>query len=165
MFHFPGCPPHELWIHSWVTGHCPGRVPPFGNSRINVYLQLPSTYRSLSRPSSAISALASTLRSFSLDLASTIIPFLRLLRWNDNLICEFFTSALLTGIFRRDTSQKSVSFLCSFQGACGLSPLPFAAAVPSPPDRLQQPPVGVGRFSHLGLRFLNSLRTLKTIQR
>ena len=60
--------------------------------------------------------------------------------------------------------QKLVSFLCSFQGACGLCPLPFAAAVPSPPDRLQQPPVGVGRFSHLGLRFLNFLRTLKTIQ-
>ena len=72
-----------------VTGHYPGRVPPFGYLRINVYLQLPAAFRSLSRPSSAISALASTLRSFSLDLASTIIPFLRLLRWNDNLICEF----------------------------------------------------------------------------
>ena len=91
MFHFPGCPPHELWIHSWVTGHCPGRVPPFGNSRINVYLQLPSTYRSLSRPSSAISALASTLRSFSLDLASTATAFLRLLRNGCNLICELFS--------------------------------------------------------------------------
>ena len=60
--------------------------------------------------------------------------------------------------------QKLVSFLCSFQGACGLCPLPFAAAVPSPPDRLQQPPVGVRRFSHLGLRFLIFMRTLKTIQ-
>ena len=57
-----------------------------------------------------------------------------------------------------------MSSLCSFQGARGQWPLPFAAAVPSPPDRLQQPPVGVGRFSHLGLRFLNFLRTLKTIQ-
>ena len=86
MFHFPGCPPHELLIHSWVTGHCPGRVPPFGYSRINAYLQLPWTFRSLSRPSSAISALASTLRSYSLDLASSVIPFLRLLRCNDSLM-------------------------------------------------------------------------------
>ena len=86
MFHFPGCPPHELWIHSWVTGHCPGRVPAFGYSRINAYLQLPWTFRSLSRPSSAISALASTLRSYSLDLASSVIPFLRLLRCNDSLM-------------------------------------------------------------------------------
>ena len=71
MFHFPGCPPTELWIHSVVTGHYPSRVPPFGNLRINAYLRLPPAYRSLSRPSSAISAMASTLRSCSLDLASS----------------------------------------------------------------------------------------------
>ena len=71
MFHFPGCPPTELWIHSVVTGHYPSRVPPFGNPRINAYLRLPLAYRSLSRPSSAISAMASTLRSCSLDLASS----------------------------------------------------------------------------------------------
>ena len=54
-----------------VTGHYPSRVPPFGNLRIKAYLQLPEAYRSLSRPSSAISAMASTLRSCSLDLASS----------------------------------------------------------------------------------------------
>ena len=71
MFHFPGCPLLKLWIHLRVTGHYPSRVPPFGNLRINAYLRLPSAYRSLSRPSSAISAMASTLRSCSLDLASS----------------------------------------------------------------------------------------------
>ena len=89
MFHFPGCPPHELWIHSWVTGHCPGRVPPFGYPWINAYLRLPRAFRSLSRPSLAISALASTLRSSSLDLISkrishkiapVLFPLRRLLR-------------------------------------------------------------------------------------
>ena len=69
MFHFPGCPPTSLWIQLVVTGHYPSRVPPFGNLRIKAYLQLPEAYRSLSRPSSAISAMASTLRSYSLDLA------------------------------------------------------------------------------------------------
>ena len=54
-----------------VTGHCSGRVPPFGYPWITAYLRLPMAFRSLSRPSSAISALASTLRSFSLDLASS----------------------------------------------------------------------------------------------
>ena len=88
----------RLWIHLMVTGHYPGRVPPFGNSGINVHLQLPRTFRSLSRPSSAISALASTLRSFSLDLAAAVISFLRLLRTDHNLI-------------------RFVSSLCSFQGA------------------------------------------------
>ena len=51
-----------------VTGYYSGRVPPFGYPRINAYLQLPVAFRSLLRPSSAISALASTLRSYSLDL-------------------------------------------------------------------------------------------------
>ena len=65
----PRVPLLDLWIQSRMTGHYPSRVPPFGNLRINAYLRLPSAYRSLSRPSSAISAMASTLRSCSLDLA------------------------------------------------------------------------------------------------
>ena len=40
------------------------RVSPFGNLRINAYLQLPEAYRSLSRPSSAPDAKAFPLRSF-----------------------------------------------------------------------------------------------------
>ena len=43
------------------------RVSPFGNQRIVGYLLLPAAYRSLSRPSSAPGAKASTLRSFLLD--------------------------------------------------------------------------------------------------
>ena len=43
------------------------RVSPFGNRRIVGYLLLPAAYRSLSRPSSAPGAKASTLRSFLLD--------------------------------------------------------------------------------------------------
>ena len=47
---------HVTWILSmWVA--------PFGNSRINGYLLLPETYRSLSRPSSAPDAKAFPLRS------------------------------------------------------------------------------------------------------
>ena len=42
----------------------PCRVSPFGNLRINAYLQLPEAYRSLSRPSSAPDAKAFPLRSF-----------------------------------------------------------------------------------------------------
>ena len=39
-------------------------VSPFGNLRINVHLQLPEAYRSLSRPSSAPDAKAFPLRSY-----------------------------------------------------------------------------------------------------
>ena len=48
------------------------RVPPFGNLRIEAYLQLPAAYRSLSRPSSAPDAKAFTLCSCSLELLADI---------------------------------------------------------------------------------------------
>ena len=44
-------------------------VSPFGNPRIEAYLQLPVAYRSLSRPSSAPDAKAFTLCSLSLELS------------------------------------------------------------------------------------------------
>ena len=40
------------------------QVSPFGNSGIKAYVQLPQTYRSLSRPSSALDAKAFPLRSY-----------------------------------------------------------------------------------------------------
>ena len=46
------------------------RVSPFGYLRINGYLHLPAAFRSLLRPSSALSAKASTLRSFWLTSSS-----------------------------------------------------------------------------------------------
>ena len=81
----------RLWIHLMVTGHYPSRVPPFGYLRITAYLQLPEAFRSLSRPSSAISAMASTLRSYSLDLAILCSAFLRLLRCKAK-VCDFSLS-------------------------------------------------------------------------
>ena len=44
-------------------------VSPFRYLRIDVYLPLPAAFRSLSRLSSALSAKASTLRSYSLNLS------------------------------------------------------------------------------------------------
>ena len=85
----PRVPPVKLWIHSTVTEHYLGRVPPFGYPWINAYLRLPMAFRSLSRPSSAISALASTLRSFLLDLLS---PLRRLLRPLSGFLAPRFLS-------------------------------------------------------------------------
>ena len=123
MFHFPGCPPVRLWIHLTVTGHYPGRVPPFGYPGINAYLQLPQAFRSLSRPSSAISALASTLRSYTLDLASTlslenvfrsnIIPKTIEIMMELDDLCRS-QPPLLTGIFRVRCSRLNVSFPVQF---------------------------------------------------
>ena len=50
------------------------RVSPFGNLRVIAYFQLTAAYRRLSRPSSALSAKAFTLRSFSLEQPSCSSP-------------------------------------------------------------------------------------------
>ena len=47
-------------------------VSPFRYPRIVAYLQLPAAFRSLSRLSSALSAQASTLRSFQLNLSTRV---------------------------------------------------------------------------------------------
>ena len=57
-----GSPPYVMCWRTDAYSLCM-RVSPFGNLRINGYLRLPEAYRSLSRPSSALSAKASTLRS------------------------------------------------------------------------------------------------------
>ena len=49
----------RMHYHTWVA--------PFGNLRVEAYLQLTAAYRSLSRPSSAPSAKAFALCSYSLD--------------------------------------------------------------------------------------------------
>ena len=53
----------QLCIHYTMIYIAIYRISPFGHLRINVYLQLPVAYRSLSRPSSAPNAKAFTLRS------------------------------------------------------------------------------------------------------
>ena len=52
-----------LCIRAMIIRHNPYCVSTFGYLRITVYLQLPVAYRSLSRPSSALSAKASTICS------------------------------------------------------------------------------------------------------
>ena len=60
-------------------------VSPFGNLRVEAYLQLSAAYRSLSRPSSAPDAKAFALCSFSLELP-IIVEFSELLEFLLNKI-------------------------------------------------------------------------------
>ena len=66
-FSSPGSLPYVMdWrMDDWSSS---SRVSPFRHLRISGYLLLPAAFRSLSRLSSALSAKASTLRSFLLDL-------------------------------------------------------------------------------------------------
>ena len=63
-FSSPGMPSHTLCIQVWILLHYEQWVSPFGNLRIKACLQLPEAYRCSSRPSSAPSAKASTVRPF-----------------------------------------------------------------------------------------------------
>ena len=66
-------PLHTLWIHAWIHGVRPVWVPPFRHLRINGHVPLPAAFRSLSRLSSALSAKASALCPFLLDLVRRCI--------------------------------------------------------------------------------------------
>ena len=86
----------------------PHRVSPFGNLRIEAYVQLPEAYRSLSRPSSAPDAKAFPLRSFQLDLfeifGSHIVE-----------LCRQFTEVLYRNCYPHlyDVPQlKQITFCC-----------------------------------------------------
>ena len=68
----------DLWL--FTIG-----VAPFGNPRVKGYFHLTAAYRRLSRPSSALSAKAFTLRSFSLEQ-----PFILVLQF-----WKFLFSALI----------------------------------------------------------------------
>ena len=76
-FSSPGSLPYVMdWrMDDWSFS---SRVSPFRYLRIDGYLLLPVAFRSLSRLSSALSAKASTLRSFLLDLFRCIALHLSL---------------------------------------------------------------------------------------
>ena len=65
-FSSPGSLPYTMYSCMDERGF-PCRVSPFRYLRIKGYLHLPAAFRSLSRLSSALSAKASTLRSYSLN--------------------------------------------------------------------------------------------------
>ena len=65
-------------------------VSSFGHPRIEAYLQLPVAYRSLSRPSSAPSAKAFSLRSFSLELSLISVLFFNYVSFANRFCCFLF---------------------------------------------------------------------------
>ena len=87
------------------------RVSPFGHPRIKAHLRLPVAFRSLSRPSSALSAKAFPLRPLQLDqLLSGYLPVSRIIRVISVLL------AICSTIFRsypNNISQKNLKLIFS----------------------------------------------------
>ena len=91
------------------------RVSPFRYLRINGYLLLPEAFRSLSRLSSALSAKASTLRSYQLDQT-------------DLKAAGDFRRSLLKACFHKDSFGNSQTFAkqMALRGSASKWPLGFA---------------------------------------
>ena len=68
MFQFRRFPTYAYLIQRRLTEYCSAGFPHSVIRGYNAYVQLPTAYRSLSRPSSALDAKAFPLRSFQLDL-------------------------------------------------------------------------------------------------
>ena len=62
MVHFPEFAHRRLWIQRDVPGVCPGGFPHSEISGYSACVRLTEAYRSLPRPSSPVSAKASTVR-------------------------------------------------------------------------------------------------------
>ena len=95
-FSSPGSLPYVMdWrMDDWSSS---SRVSPFRYLRLNGYLLLPAAFRSLSRLSSALSAKASTLRSFLLDLLFAVFHSVEIqgLAFLKTRLVNFFTVLLL----------------------------------------------------------------------
>ena len=79
MFQFSGLPPSGICVLPEVRGDEPPRVRPFGDLRVEEHVPLAAAYRSLSRPSSASCAKASTVRPYHLHFRWLGCPMLCLL--------------------------------------------------------------------------------------
>ena len=112
MFQFPRLPLPSLCVQLGVMGNDSHRVHPFGDLRVKGYVPLTAAYRSLSRPSSAPGAKASTLCPYSLDLCKTGSFFSRLLSWN--CILPSSISTFVFDLFLDIRFVKKICFLLCF---------------------------------------------------
>ena len=69
MFQFRRFPTYAYLIQRRLTEYCSAGFPHSEIRGYNAYVRLPTAYRSLSRPSSALDAKAFPLRSYQLDLS------------------------------------------------------------------------------------------------
>ena len=100
------------------------RVSPFGHPRIKGYLLLPAAFRSLSRPSSALSAKASALRSFCLTICCYSVNSLAFFPLDDNLssmssyLARYLSKCTIECVPTRQHGvfQGFISHVCNFQG-------------------------------------------------
>ena len=100
-----------------MTGHDPRRIAPFGYLRVNGYLHLSAAFRSLSRPSSADIAKASTVCSYYLNLIRLRIADFSAFLTVFHLSFDFSLLSSFLQCVRNFSREIFLTFflLCSFQ--------------------------------------------------
>ena len=111
MFQFPGLPPPALCVQAGVTGDESRRVRPFGDPRVKGHVRLTVAYRSLSRPSSASCAKASTVCPYHLPFDGSVHTYTR----------GRSAPVRSDAIFLKKKISSLVT-LCSSQGTAGATP-------------------------------------------
>ena len=82
MFQFPGLSSHKLCIGLWMIMLSHNRVSPFGYPRIVACVRLPEAFRRYLRPSSALYAKTSTVRSSSFILRLRTVNYFSISRFS-----------------------------------------------------------------------------------
>ena len=126
MFQFRRFPTYAYLIQRRLTEYCSAGFPHSEICGYNAYVQLPTAYRSLSRPSSALDAKAFPLRSSKLDLSARIPR-----HTGSQELCrpQFGYIAVCVTLL----SKKSTNKLCYLSVACLQFPslFSFQGAVPA----------------------------------
>ena len=111
MFQFPGLPPSGLCVQPEVTGDESRRVRPFGDPRVTGHVRLTVAYRSLSRPSSASCAKASTVCPYHLPKDGSVHTYTWRLAPPIAIRCDLL-----------EKENIVLVTLCSSQGTAGATP-------------------------------------------
>ena len=111
MFQFPGLPPPSLCVQLGVAGYEACWVRPFGDPRVKGHVRLTVAYRSLSRPSSASCAKASTVCPYHLPKDGSVHTYTWRLAPPIAIRCDLL-----------EKENIVLVTLCSSQGTAGTSP-------------------------------------------
>lgn len=96
----------NLCIQSQMTSLSQSRVPPFGHLRITARFQLPKAFRRIPRPSSPLTAKASTVCASLLDHITSTTSLQRPFRSSSSINEKNFAKILKTGSLARSKRHR-----------------------------------------------------------
>ena len=134
MFQFRRFPAYAYFVQRTLTEYCSAGFPHSVIRGYNAYVRLPTAYRSLSRPSSALDAKAFPLRSFQLDLLARLRAYLdqeilvltRIMQASDSVHCSICVTH-----FKSSTIKTLLPLCCLLAISCLLHCSVFKVQTPT----------------------------------